>query len=451
MRILVVSERFAPENTVAAIRMTKVSKYLHQVYGATIDVITRKKQACIEDLEWDLSFINKFYYIEEGPIPRKIIEYYKKYSSSDHYTEERRKEISEINASQKTSTISKIKILIRSLIAVGWSEYSASAYAIAAYRHIECNNYDCVISSFGPESSQYIGRYVKMKNPNIVWIADYRDPLYSGEATKGLLALWAKSFPNRVTKNADAITTVSNGFIRCLGIEDRDNVYVITNGYDKQDIEGIEVNTENTNKLNMVYVGSLLVGRRDIRPILKAIDELISEGKIDCNCIKLSYAGADWKEFNIQASEFDLNIEIVNYKKIQKREALQLELESDLLLMAAWNTKEYEGSLPLKLYEYMMVNKPIICTISGNKGASELKDIINECNIGFCYESVNGYEEFLKLKDYLYKLYISFIKGHSEELMLARNEKSIERYHYRELAGSFFDIINKHGIAKGEM
>ena len=316
MKILIISEHFAPENTVAAIRMSKIAKYLHEITNATIDVLTRKKDFKTNN-EYDLSFVNKFIFVEEGLMSKKMISLYKKYSSSDYYNNNRKQEISIINdcMEEKATVKSRISFFLRSILAVAWSEFSANAYAMNAYKHLKHIDYDCVISSFGPESSQYIGRYIKHKKSNVIWIADYRDPLYSGEATKGLLALWAKSFPRRITKKADAITTVSYGFVNSLGIDNNKNVYVITNGFDSADLFDIDIKEIRHNKMNLVYVGSLLVGRRDITPVIKAISELIEEGKIDCKKVMLSYAGADWKEFNSQISDLSSRIEIVNFLK----------------------------------------------------------------------------------------------------------------------------------------
>ena len=109
--------------------------------------------------------------------------------------------------------------------------------------------------------------------------------------------------------------------------------------------------------------------------------------------------------------------------------------------MAAWNTQNYEGSLPLKLYEYMMVNKPIICTVSGNRGGSEIKSIIELCNIGLCVESVDGTEGISKLKSYVYNAYISFIGGKMDSLTKNRNEDQIKKYNYYVLAEKFAKII----------
>lgn len=448
MKILVVSEKFAPENTVAAIRMTKISKYLKYDHGAVIDVLTRVKTHDDSSSLDDISFVNHFFFAEESSFSKKLIDIYKRHTMSDSYASVRRKEINDINNGYSSSLISTFRMWLRSILAVVWSIYTAHAYAKSACRLIKRFDYDCVISSFGPEASHYIGRHFKRKNPDIVWIADYRDPLYSGEATKGLLAYWAKSFPNRITQKADAITTVSRGFIHCLNVQDRKDVYVITNGFDRDDLRFVQACAKKSSerpKMEICYVGSLLIGRRDISPVLYAIKKLIEEDIIDPSLIRIQYAGAHWKEFEAQIHDIDVPIEIVNNKKLSKLEALQLEKSADLLLMAAWNTTSYNGSLPLKLYEYMMVGKPIICIVSGNEGNSEAKKIIDNCKAGYCYETVDGEVGLEGLKQYIVKAYQAYQQGNdSKSNYFSPRMSEIEKYDYKFLSNQFASIIRKN-------
>ena len=430
--------------------MTKMAKYLNQDHAATIDVLTRKKTESNTVSFDNTAFVHEFYYAEEAPFSQKLIALYKKHSFSDAYTETRRKEINAINQGNKPSIISTCKIWLRSVFAVAWSSFTARAYMRPAYKLIKENRYDCIISSFGPEASHYIGRKIKQHNPNTLWIADYRDPLYSGEATKGFLAYWAKTFACRITKEADAITTVSEGFVDCLGLRGRNNVYVITNGYDRDDIGMINADSMNNScndKMELCYVGSLLVGRRDISPVLQALQELISCGEIDPKRIRIQYAGLNWKEFNVQISEYDLPIEIVNNKQVSKKEALQLEAKTDVLLMAAWNTKGYTGSLPLKLYEYMMIGKPIICTVSGNQGNSEVKTIIDRCNIGYCYESTGGELSYKGLKKYICMMYQAYCDNKNNTVQYSPVITEIDKYNYKYLTNRIFSIITEKNNA----
>lgn len=447
INVLIISERFAPENTVAAVRMTKVAKYIKQQYKSSITVITRKKEYIDDVMLEDLNYIDNFIYIEEGSGTQWLKQKYTEYSGGNKYKEVRRREIQEINDMKKINGLtSNMRILLRSFIAILWSEFTARSYLSAAKKNmisIKDTDFNIVLSSFGPESSHYLGRHLKNMNPKVFWIADYRDPLYSGEATKGLLALWAKSFPMRVTKRADAITVASKGFINCLGLDKHRNVNVITNGYDDDEISFSEVNRkQNNRKMVFAYVGSLLTARRDIVPILNAIKELVAEGSIAKDKILLQYAGGDTDEFRIQTGKVGLDVETVIDGWISKRDSLELQHNSDVLLMAAWNTEQYTGSLPLKLYEYMTMKKPIICSVSGTNGDSEVKSIINACGIGYCYEEVNGTQDFIELKDYLLNCYNAFCEDRVFGLEL-RCDKEILSYSYRNKANQFINLYSK--------
>lgn len=439
MDILIVSERFAPENTVGAIRMTKIAKYMKQSMDCRITVLTRVKKNQQSALVEDLQYIDEFIYVEENELWKKLISKYYRYSNSNTYKDARRLEVTDVNENKRDFNLfNVVKIGIRTAVAVVWRECTAQAYAINAINKLKFRKFDAVITSFGPESSHYIGRKLKKKNRKITWIADFRDPLYTGEATKGFLVPWSRSFPRRVCKLADYITVVSKGFVECLGLDLNDKkVKVITNGYDYDDLP--EMTVQKKNKMQFAYVGSLLTGRRDITAILEAIQCLIDEGKVDQNRVCLCYAGDDKYEMDWQLNKVGLQIEKIILGKIPKIKALEMEKSSDVLLLGAWNTKTYRGSLPLKMYEYMMMKKPIICEVSGNTQNSEIKDIIDICKVGFCYEEVCRNRDFEELKEYIYKCYCDFNNGNNS--LSERDNEQIERFNYRYLASKFIDLI----------
>lgn len=445
-RVLIICERFAPENTVGAIRMTKVAKYLKLNYRCQITVLLREREQFSNC--GDARYVDHFIYATESRLCRYIISLYKKYSSSEHYDDRNRSEHQQIiSKSTSKNLLRSIKVYLKSFFAVAYSEYTPRSYCRNAWKRLKRNGlyFDVVISSFGPAASHYVGKKIKKEKPEITWIADYRDPLAIGETTKGFLHNWALSFADRITGGADYITVASKGFVKCLNLkEDNQRVHIIHNGYDKDDYNRILRSNTPHEKMRLVYTGTLFSGSRDISIIFRALHDLIEEGKIVENNIEIIYAGQDKKEFLYQFNLSHLKVSIDAKDIIPKNEALRLQGSADLLMLAAWNTEQYQGSLPLKVYEYLYVGKPIVCSIYGTASGSELKEIIDSCNAGICYEAANHETDYPILKKALYEFYIQFCeKGYVECLATEENKYRIDTFDYRNIAKDFYFLVDK--------
>lgn len=451
MKILIVCEKIAPENTVGAIRMSKIAKYLKIDRNWSIDVITRSRN--IDDRMGDAKYIDNFFYASEGAITKRIMALYRNYSTSENY-EKGKRELCEKIKSEEGNKKVRIKDWLKSILATIYSEITPRSYCREAIKSIgkKYLEYDAIITSFGPESSHYIGRRLKKNNPNLVWIADFRDPLAIGESTRGVLYSWSKSFASRVCNKADCFTVASRGFINCLNIEDKsgENVRVITNGFDIDDFSELKktnnMKNDKNGKMRLVYTGTLFSGSRDISVVFKALNELIRENKIQQSKIEIVYVGQHKAEFLRQYRLSELDVSVDARDVIPRKEALELQMSADILLVAAWNTVDYQGSLPLKIYEYLYVGKPIICSVCGSAGDSEIKSIITKCNAGFCYEEANKEQDYLELKHILLKYYHEF----SMYGFITPKCNDINEYDYKYLAKLFANEILKRIKTEGE-
>ena len=98
--------------------------------------------------------------------------------------------------------------------------------------------YDVVISTYGPISSHFIARKLKMRQPHILWIADFRDPVYQTNVPKSF-ASFMKNHPNKVCSTADIITIVNKNFLSQLFLNENNNnkICYLPNGFDAEDLE----------------------------------------------------------------------------------------------------------------------------------------------------------------------------------------------------------------------
>jgi hypothetical protein len=418
-KILIISDFFAPDNEIAAVRLTKIGKYL-ALAGYTVDVLKRGKSGRKEDflLKKDLQFFNKIY------------ENYNSYIYNILYSIIEGNNHNNISNKIKWKYISKFTFvrLIKNIVFYLINESINIDYCFTAIskNNLHFENYDFIFSSYGPKSSHLIGAYVKKKYRNIKWIADFRDSM-NNVLTPKCFWTYCKLYEKKVLKNADIITVVSSG---CFSLSSS-KVHIIQNGFDEDDYP--KKDTEQlltvTDKYIFSYAGGMYGGRRKIYVFLQILKELINEHLIKRENIEIRYLGRSADNFLEQAFKFSLNDIIKNYGYVSREDSLIVQKESNALLLISWNDDNNQGIITGKFYEYLMAERPILCFISGNKANSELKTKINELNIGCCYEEANSKDDYCIMKYYIKEQLVCWKEGAEKKFI--PNKKYIEKYNYR--------------------
>lgn len=315
---------------------------------------------------------------------------------------------------------------------------------VKAFKEFDKSNkkqYDAVFSTFGPLGSLLCGMYYKKKHPHVKWICDFRDPAVVSQLGP-LRKIYMRIKEQQACRTADEIVAVSDGYIdRICGEKYKDKRHMIPNGYDKDDLKfNLEV-SDSSSCLELVYVGVLYGGMRDITPVFQALLELKKEDKINMKKIRFNYAGTDFGNLLKQAECYGLADIIVNHGVLSREECLKLQFSSDLLMLATWNDKKEYGVFPGKMLEYMLIGKPIVTTVTGNVPDSEVANVIREGNLGVVYEAVNSNEDIKKMKDYLKKAYDHKVNG--DIIPFAPNKNVLERYDYHSVIKKIKNLIEK--------
>ena len=440
-KVIIISEFFAPQNNIAAIRFTKVAKYLHNKHDCEITVVTRDVDFKALDIKDDLlggdsQIINKYIKISEGEIIRRINELRNRRVSTKI-----KKNGSNLHEQIPIVKRNKLKNVLlntgRQILEV-MNNYSYYRRAVKILRSSDVN-YDAIISSYGPLSSHLIGKYLKCFSPSSTWIADFRDPVYNLDTSFGLRS-FMKKFARFVCKKADYITTVSEGCMNNLFIPEWDNKYIITNGYDKDDLKSLS-NVENRHsQFNIVYTGTLYKGKSDLTPVFRAVQELINEGLLHKEDLEFKYVGNSEQEFLHQISRFKLDNIASIHGVVERKESLFLQRNSDLLLLASWNNQDSNGIVTGKFYEYIMMEKPIICIVSGDLPNSILKQMIAAAGIGYTYEEANKEMDFETLKEFIFSQYMYFKENRTPVLKI--NTEYTKQFSYEHIAGRFAKLLN---------
>lgn len=441
-KILFVCSLFAPDNTIGAIRSTKFAKYLSLSENYEITVIKEKKIELIidENLKNDIKHIDFLYEIDCGKkafIFKKIVNRLMKTSSYHKYSTNKRKiEQGKIKKSKS------FKQWLAKRIIDKMHYLNEKGFSKKAIKFIKKNKetYDIVFSTYGPISNHNISYKIKKKKIAKKWIVDYRDPVIY-ESYSNFYSKYIYKSNKLALENGDKIIFCSNGCKKMFdnGFERREDFCLITNGYDLFD--KYDMKYTNNSVFHLCYCGELYANKRDFSILFKCLKELIDEGKILKDKITIDYAGKSSNDMEYQVSKYDLFDCLNNYGFVPRKEAIRLQNETNLLLLASWNNDDETGVLTGKFLEYLMMNKPIVAVISGNKSNSDIKKMMAEGNLGACCEESCLEDDYSKLKRFILEKYNEFIKN--GKTTFYPNDDFIQKYNYINLTKKLEKIIEE--------
>jgi len=437
MKVLLISYIFAPQNAIAAVRTTKIAKYLERI-GYDVSVICGPSNTCDPILKRDMGSINRIETIDNYHFYNKHVA--KPISSINN--------ISQNKDIRHASRYKAIKKLIK-LLPNPFSVYLELFRSFLWYKRVTkesnllTNRYDIIISSFGPISNHLLGLYAEKMNKHSLWIADYRDPMVI-DRHRGTVRILYRYYQKRFLDRADISFCVSDGLKSSLSkVNRKAKIYTIRNGFDEEDVESIKMEHNSyvfqKNKLILSYCGTLYAGKRDFSPLFSALSKLVTAGEIDIANIEMHYAGPDFALLSNMAQKYEVQNILVNHAIIPRDKALNLTRNADIALLASWNTKTSKGVITGKVYELFMMRKMILCFISGEISNSELKVMIKGANAGYVYEQADS--DMQSLEDQLLKVYQTKMMGY--KIVQQVNDNYIKQFSYDTIAEQINDIIHR--------
>lgn len=258
---------------------------------------------------------------------------------------------------------------------------------------LQTNSVDAIFTDGPPHTNTYIANLLKKKT-GIPWLSDFQDPWTQVDYYQMLsIGKRANRVHSRMEQecfsNADKITIASPTWKKDLESIGAKNVDVIYYGYDETDFENLKKEPSKT--FDIVHIGLLGQDRNPVQ-FLKLIGETTYK-----NPIRLLLAG----QIDVSiAQELDLlksKIAVEILGTIPRREALQLAVNADLLLLPLNKASNAKGRLPGKLYEYLRTFNPILALGPEDSDAAE---ILQKTGTGICVE----YSNLPTQRDYIEKL-----------------------------------------------
>ncbi len=290
-----------------------------------------------------------------------------------------------------------------------------------------------ILSVFHPYADHLIAYLVKWKYPKVVWIADFKDlhidPVYHNYYWKDV-QLW---FNKIILKKASFITTVSEGLAQNLR-QFHDDVFVLPNGVTKipEKVERYK------DKFTISYTGAMFQDKRRPHLLLRAIEELIQEGKILKSKIRIQQAGRDLSIWKPLVKLFNLEDIFETHGVVSLDEAHLLQSKTHINLLLTTSHSAYKGVLTSKIFEYLAAANPVIVVINGPKDEiyEEAMSGINHLFIGYDKGDIN------KIKQFVLSYYHTWM---SEEKYPRIEQKEWDsRYYWPKMINSFYSKIKKH-------
>jgi glycosyltransferase involved in cell wall biosynthesis len=242
---------------------------------------------------------------------------------------------------------------------------------------IQTGQFQAIITTGPPHSLHLIGLKLKQKT-GVFWLADFRDPWSEWEFLDSLpMASPVRKKHERleqaVLQSADVVTTISPTFQRDLARIGNRAIDLLTNGYDPADIPVDFVpQKKKAGKLRLVYSGIIDSIRNPI-PLLEALKAEFEEKSED---VEMSFVGKvsdGLREFVNQDSWLIKRIHFPGY--VSHQEVFGYYAQADVLVLILTDTKNAQGNIPGKLFEYLATGVPVLA-LGDPKGdsASILED-----------------------------------------------------------------------------
>lgn len=444
--VLIVTQSFAPEFSPQAARATKLAKFLSRT-GYEVTVLTMAQPPAADPiLEKDLSDCGRVLRAHRVVAFLPVRRIFRRYTLNKPKQKQAAREAgaSSLKSDQKQSAFLRFLKEYKSALAIKRREqdfYRAATYYVQR-SGLDLSHFDVMISVFSPMSSHRVALYLKEKCPTLRWIADYRE-IPAATLPKPVKRYYQR-YHARVLSHCELLTAASEGCLKLL-LRDRRDVRAecIYNGFDPEDAADLlpAANGEEKKVFRILSFGPVLEEGRDITSALYAVEELLKEGRLRRDQIRIDCygLGATQDLLEEKLAEMDLPPICTFHAPLSQREGMRQMLDAQLLLCPAQEGGGMHGHLPERFFEFLLMRKPILGLVSVGK-QSELSQILRSLRVGYCYEEGVGKDSFEGMKKYIAESY-TYWRTRSKELY-EPDEKKLQGFSYRQIIREWMEVLS---------
>ncbi|MDS7935004.1 glycosyltransferase [Acinetobacter sp. V91_7] len=345
MRVFLIAEFFPPMNMIGAVRPYQLAKFLVEK-GYEVTVFTS-----YEDNHSSKDYLVDFNGIEVISVaPSKMV------SILDY-------------ENPQANKLKILKQISRNILYPDHFIVKKNNYLKEINQYIEKNGIPEIMFSMGlPFSLHCVASSIKIKFPEIKWIADNRD-LWATTTYRRMpmfLRSFDKKYEIKTFQKADLVLVVTNHMKSAMEQYLKNKISVVRNGFLED-----SVNSSTTIGKNFVYTGGLYGGLRDLTPLLEALCEIQSTQTLE-------FYGSDKNVVEDYIQSYP-QLRINNNSKLPRDKILEIQNNAEYLIIALGKSAFEKGVLTGKFYEYIRARRPIIALCDED---GELAYLINKYNLG---------------------------------------------------------------------
>lgn len=373
MKILMVSWFFPPANTIGAVRMGRMARYLSQ-QGHDLKVLAASDLPFPKTLPLEIPPEQVLYapWADVNAFPNKLTDTAKRLlrpilgSAGDQPrsgSPDPQKIAAPNEQSSAPGALKRLQSALGELYGnavnlpdarIGWMPYAMSKGSELLSRWTPD-----VIYATGPPFTGLLIGYRLSKKFDIPLVSELRDrwvddPYYPPPAWR----LWIDgSLERRVIKRSSALVTVSEPWAEDYRAKYGKPVAVVYNGYDPEALDGVaSLGASEDVALRIVYTGGIYPGRRDPAPLFEAMQSL----NLSPDRIRMDFYGTNPDHVSPLAQKYGVESLVSVHPPVTHREAVELQQSADILLLMQWNDPREQGNVPGKLFEYMGARRPVL-------------------------------------------------------------------------------------------
>lgn len=358
MKILIVSYFYPPYNNIGALRVGKLAEYWIKT-GHDVRVVTAADQPTPPTLAATIpaEFVTYTPWINVNWLPELALG--------------GRERVGKRGFSTGRSLLGKLGHLYKTLFnfpdgQIGWWPFGLRA---AEKKIREGWRPELIYASAKPSAPLLIAGKLSAKY-GIPWVAEFRD-LWADDHNYGFPEFrrrLERAMERRILAGASALVTVSEPLADRLRTRYTQPVAVVMNGFDPADYACAPVEPAYpAETLNIVYTGMIYSGKQDISTLFSAL------AKLSDRCgIHLYFYGRYLQEVARLATEHNVAHLVSVSPAIPHKQAVEKQMQADVLLLLLWNDPTEKGILTGKLFEYLGARHPILAIGAHQDAACEL-------------------------------------------------------------------------------
>ena len=264
----------------------------------------------------------------------------------------------------------------------------------AAYSHYDHLGIDVIWATAPDFAPLRIGRGLSAKL-RIPWVADFRD---LSEQEKGIPRGWRAKFlisrgnlrRRMLVGSAASLTSVSKYHCKVLEAKTRKRCDLIYNGFDPEVFKPVD--PVPASRFKIAYVGRLLSEHhQNPRLFFEALDSLLADGRIDDSNLEVSFYGVDRSILEGICGAYRSWKCCRVHDRIPHDTVPRVLSEASILLLIT----EYRGFgvLTTKLFEYLAMERPILCVRS--EPDSAIAKLLHETDAGYAGDQLEQVKAFI--------------------------------------------------------